>query len=172
MQIKGMLHNFHFKIVHRPTSKHFNVDSLNKNPMFVYEDNEDFQVEIPNHIMSSSNSAMEKEVKFVTNNIKFPKIPNFFTLSKVTNDMLLETTRETNSIIQSRELILGRMNSKLPFVCVKSKFTTIDYEQMVMEVQHINKEKGTNLVKLDIDSNQEITHKYWTSRWMSIALSC
>jgi len=89
----SMLHDFHFKIVHWPGSKQFNVDVLNKNPMFVYEDNEDFQVEILDHMMSSSNSAMEKEVRFVTNNIKFLEIPNLFTLSKVTTDMLLETTR-------------------------------------------------------------------------------
>jgi hypothetical protein len=131
-----MLHDFHFKIVHWAGSKHFNVYALSKNPMFSYEDNENFQVEILDHMMSSSNNAMEREVRFVTNNIKFHKIPNLFTLSKVTNDILLETTKETNLVIQSWELILGRVNSELPFVCVKKKFTTIDYEQMVMEAQH------------------------------------
>jgi hypothetical protein len=44
------------------------------------------------------------------------------------------------------------MNFELLSVCVKRKLTIIDYEQMVMEVQHIvDKERGTKLVRLDID---------------------
>jgi hypothetical protein len=87
--------------------------------LFVYKDNEDFHVEICYQMMSSFNSAMEKEVKFVTKNTKSPKLPNFFTLSKVIDDMLLETTRKTNPIIQSQELVFGGMEFELPFVCVK-----------------------------------------------------
>ncbi len=79
----SMLHDFHFKIVHRLGSKQFNVDALNKNSMFVYEDNEDFQVEMSDHMMSSFNNVMENDVRFVTNNTKFPEIPyQFFYLIK------------------------------------------------------------------------------------------
>jgi hypothetical protein len=72
-----MLQDFHFKIVHWLGSKHFNFYALNRNLMFVFKDNEDFQVGIPNQMMSFSNSAMEKEVRFVTKNTDFPEIPNF-----------------------------------------------------------------------------------------------
>ncbi len=96
-----MLQDFHFKIVHCPRSKHFNIDALNKNLMFILQDNEDFQVEIPDQTMSSSNSVMEKGVQLVTDNIEFLEISNFFTLSEVIDDMLLETIREKNPIIQS-----------------------------------------------------------------------
>jgi hypothetical protein len=105
--------------------------------VFIFEDNEDFQVEILDQIMSSSNSVMEKGVRFVNDNIEFLEIPNLFTLSEVMYDMLLQTLREKNPVIQSWELVLGRVNSKLPFVCVERKLTTIDYEQMMMEAQHI-----------------------------------
>jgi hypothetical protein len=56
-----MFQDFHFKIVHRASAKHFNVDALNKNPMGRYEANEDFGNEFrtwvvvikrfPNHIL-------------------------------------------------------------------------------------------------------------------------
>jgi hypothetical protein len=36
-----MLHDFHFKIIHHPKSKHSNVDALGRNPVFVSNDNED-----------------------------------------------------------------------------------------------------------------------------------
>jgi hypothetical protein len=101
-----MLQDFHSKIVHWLGSKHSNFDALNKNLMFVYKDNEDFQVEIRDQTMSSFNSAMEKEVRFVTKNIESPELPYFFTLSKVIDDMLLETTRKTDPIIQNQELVL------------------------------------------------------------------
>jgi hypothetical protein len=102
----SMLQDFHFRIVHWLGSKHSNFDALNKNLMFVYKDNEDFQVEIRDQTMSSFNSAMEKEVRFVTKNIESPELPYFFTLSKVIDDMLLETTRKTDPIIQNQELVL------------------------------------------------------------------
>ncbi len=41
-----MLQDFHFKIVHRASFKHANVDALNINPMDRYEVNEDFGNEI------------------------------------------------------------------------------------------------------------------------------
>jgi hypothetical protein len=42
----SMLQDFHFKIVHRASFKHANVDALNINPMDRYEVNEDFGNEI------------------------------------------------------------------------------------------------------------------------------
>jgi len=51
------------------------------------------------------------------------------------------------------------VNSELPFVCGKKQFTTIDYEQMVMEAQHTDKEKRANSITSDIDSDKESTQK-------------
>ncbi len=60
------------------------------------------------------------------------------------------------------------MNFELLSVCVKRKLTIIDYEQMVMEVQHIvDKERGTKLVRLDIDFDQENTQKI-LDIWMDV----
>jgi hypothetical protein len=42
----GMLHDFSFKILHRPGMKHTNVDALSRNPMGEAADDEDFNEEI------------------------------------------------------------------------------------------------------------------------------
>ncbi len=41
-----MFQDFHFKLVHRPGSKHANVDALSRNPMDKYKVDEDFGNEI------------------------------------------------------------------------------------------------------------------------------
>jgi hypothetical protein len=41
-----MLQDFHFKIIHRVSFKHANVDALSRNPMDRYKANEDFGNEI------------------------------------------------------------------------------------------------------------------------------
>jgi len=130
-----MLQDFHFKIVHHLGNKHLNVDALSKNPMFVLDENEDFQVEVLNKVVFVSKNATKNGIQFMTSNFEFHEMPNFFTLSKVMNDLLLEITKEKNLVMKSHELALGGLTFELfPFV-QKKYITTIDYEQLVMEVQ-------------------------------------
>jgi hypothetical protein len=46
-----MLQDFNFKILHRPGSKHSNVDALNKNHVGGAKKHEDFYEEIQNVIL-------------------------------------------------------------------------------------------------------------------------
>jgi hypothetical protein len=57
------------------------------------------------------------------------------------DELLLETTKEKDLIMQGQVLVFGRVTFGgvtfgLPPVCAKRKFSRIDYEQMVMEVHH------------------------------------
>ncbi len=131
----SMLQDFHFKIVHHPGNKHFNVDALNKNPMFVSNENEDFQGEVLNQVVFVSKNAMKDGIQFMINNSKFHEMPNLFTLSKVTDDLLLETTKEKYLVMKCHELALGGCTFELLPICANFFFIIIDYEQMVMEVQ-------------------------------------
>jgi hypothetical protein len=102
----SMLQDFHFKTIHHLGNKHFNVDALSKNPMFVLDENEDFQVEVLNQVVFVSKNATKDGIQFMTNNFKFHEIPNLFTLSKVTDDLLLETIKEKDLVMESHELWL------------------------------------------------------------------
>lgn len=112
-----MLHDFHFKIVHCLKSKHSNVDALGKNLIFVSNDNEDFQVEVLDQVVFVSKSAIENEVCFRTDSSKFHEMPNLFTLSKKSDDLLLKTTKGKGQLMQSQELALKKMSSILPPIC-------------------------------------------------------
>jgi hypothetical protein len=63
---------------------------------------------------------------------------------------------------------LGLRPFGLPPICVRRKFSTVDYEQMVMEVQHIiDKKRSTKSIRFDIDSNQEDIQKN-LDIWMDV----
>jgi hypothetical protein len=130
-----MLKDFHFKTVHHPDNKHFNVDALNINLLFVSDENEDFQVEVLNQMVFVSKNATKDGIQFMTSNFEFHEMPNLFTLLKVTNDLLLETKKKEDLVMKSHELALRRLTFELLPICAKRMITTIDYEQMVMEVQ-------------------------------------
>jgi len=103
--------------------------------MFVSDENEDFHVEILNQVVFVSKNATKDGIQFMTNNFEFHEMPNLFTLSKVTDDILLEITKEKDLVMKSHELALGGFTFELFPICVKRKIITIDYEQMVMEMQ-------------------------------------
>jgi hypothetical protein len=82
-----------------------------------------------------SKNATKDGIQFMTSNFEFHEMPNLFALSKVTNDLLLEITKENDLVMKSHVLALGGLTFELLPICAKRKITTIDYKQMVMEVQ-------------------------------------
>ncbi len=49
----------------------------------------------------ASKNAIENEVCFMTGSSKFHEMPNLFTLSKVSDDLILDTTKGKGPLMQS-----------------------------------------------------------------------
>jgi len=86
-------------------------------------------------VVFASKNATKDGIQFMIGNFEFHEMPNLFTLSKLMDDLLLETTKEKDLIIKNHESALGGLTFELLPICAKRKFIAIDYEQMVMEVQ-------------------------------------
>jgi hypothetical protein len=84
----SMLQNFHFKIVHRLGSTHSNVDVLSMDHVFVLDEKENFQAEVPNQTIVISKATMESGKRSLHDRTKIHEIENIFTLSKVTQKRL------------------------------------------------------------------------------------
>jgi hypothetical protein len=73
-----MLHDFLFKIIHRASSRHLNVDTLNKSPMNLSKEDDDFGCDV-----------MESEDKLLSMSDKSPNdtVINLFILQLMDKEM-------------------------------------------------------------------------------------
>jgi hypothetical protein len=91
-----MLQDFHFKILHYFGNKHANVDALSKNPIFILDEKQDFQVEISNHAISSSKTTTNALVKLMVGTSSGHGVPRIFTLFEALEEFSLETLDGVN----------------------------------------------------------------------------
>ncbi len=76
----SILEDFHFKIVHRLGSKHSNVDALNRNHVFVSDEEEDFQAYILDQTTTISKAVMESGNRSFHDKTKIHEMQNIFIL--------------------------------------------------------------------------------------------
>ncbi len=162
-----MLQDFHFKIVHRPGSKHSNVDALSRNPIFVSNEAKDFQVEIPDDAKTISKIVIESGDRSLHDKTKIHDMQNIFTLSKATKERL-EQLVEKNSQDQTQEFNPKKIHLRTLLIYFKHNLSTIDYEQMVREVQQLVDEKMKfECANYVFDHEKVRLEKLWTFGGMS-----
>lgn len=129
-----MLQDFHFKIIHRLGNKHSNVDALNKNHVFVSNEEGYFKAYIPDQATTISKTAMESRNRSFHDKTKIHEIQNIFILLEMTKERL-EQLADENSHEQRQELILKNVPICTLSGYFKHNLYIIDYEQMVMQAQ-------------------------------------
>ncbi len=77
-----MVQDFHFKILHHPINKHANADALSRNPIFISVEEDNFKVEITDHVVSSSKIVAIASMKFMFGTSSGHGVPRIFTLLK------------------------------------------------------------------------------------------